>query len=138
MLYLIGYGSGLSGAASVIASEIYPLSVRATGLSQAVFVNWITNYAVAQSFLSMVEAIGEGGTFAAYAAMSCLGGLLLYRYLPETAGLTLEEIETLFDDPYPHDPEESRRGSAQGLPTTARARAQTEATTPWSSAAFSR
>jgi len=101
MLYLIAYGSGLSGVASVVASEIYPLRVRATGIGQAVFVNWLTNYAVAQSFLSMVEVIGEGGTFAVYAGVSFVGGLLLYRYLPETAGLTLEEVETLFQDPYP-------------------------------------
>ena len=101
MLYLLAYGSGLSGVASVVCSEIYPLRVRATGMSQAIFINWLVNYAVAQSFLSMFEGIGGGGTFGFYAAISAIGGVLLYKYLPETANVKLEQIETLFHDPYP-------------------------------------
>jgi len=101
MLYLASYGSGISGVAYVVASEVYPIRVRATGISQAVFFNWILNYTVSQTFLSLVEATSTGGAFSIYAAVSIIGLGLLWRYLPETSGLRLEDTEMLFADPYP-------------------------------------
>ena len=101
MLYLIAFGSGLSGVGWVVVSEIYPMRVRAVGVSQAIFVNWMLNYLVSQTFLTLADAIGYNGTFGLYAGFAGAGGLLMYRYLPETAGLRLEAIEGLFQDPYP-------------------------------------
>ena len=100
MLYLIAFGSGLSGVAWVVVSEIYPMRVRAVGVGQAIFFNWMCNYAVAQSFLSLVDAISYAGTFAIYLGISIVGGCLLYRYLPETMGHNLEGLEAFFHDPY--------------------------------------
>ena len=48
-----------------------------------------------------VEAIGAGGAFGTYCAASVVGGLFIYRYVPETRGLRLEQTGALFDDPYP-------------------------------------
>ena len=48
-----------------------------------------------------MEAIGAGGAFGTYCAASVLGGLFIYRYVPETRGLRLEQTGALFDDPYP-------------------------------------
>jgi MFS family permease len=101
MLYLVSFGAGLSGVAWVVVAEIYPMHVRAVGVGQAVLVNWLCNYAVAQSFLSLSDTISYAGSFALYASVAGIGGLLLYVYLPETAGLRLEAVDDLFRDPYP-------------------------------------
>ena len=98
--YLLAFGSGLSGVGWVVISEIYPMRVRATAVSQAVFAHWIFNALVSHSFLSLASAIGYSGTFAIYASIASAGGLLLYLYLPETSGMRLEDIERLFAEPY--------------------------------------
>ena len=103
MIYLVAFGSGLSGVGTVIISEIYPMRVRGVGIAQATFISWMCNYLVSQTFLTLTASysIGYAGAFGLYAGCAAAGGLLLYRYLPETAGLHLEKIEELFQDPYP-------------------------------------
>ena len=101
MLYLVSFGAGLSGVAWVVVSEIYPMRVRAIAVAIAVFVNWVFNFLVSQSFLTLAHAVGFVGTFGVYGCIAGIGGLLIYRYLPETNGARLEDIERLFHDPYP-------------------------------------
>lgn len=101
MLYLIAFGSGLSGVPWVVNSEIYPLRVRSAAVGQATVSNWLFNYLVGRYFLNVCELAGTGGAFAFFAGISVLGGIWLYAMLPETMGLPLESIEVLFQDPYP-------------------------------------
>lgn len=101
MAYLIAFGSGLSGVPWVISSEIYPTDVRSTAVGQNTLANWLFNFAVAQTFLDLVDLMHAWGAFLVYAAFSIVGGVWMYFYLPETKQLSLEAIEGLFKDPYP-------------------------------------
>ena len=58
--------------------------------------NWLTNAAVAQTFLTLTRALGASGTFWLYAAVACLGGAWAWAWMPETKGLALEDVEELF------------------------------------------
>jgi len=115
MTYLISYGAGLSSVPTVVCSEIYPIRVRSAGMSQAMFTQWVTNGIVSITFLSLSDGITTGGTFALFAAFSGIGGLLVHRYLPETAGVPLEHIEKLFADPYPRGLRKEPRTSLSNL-----------------------
>lgn len=63
--------------------------------------NWVFNFLVAQTFLDLVELLHSWGAFLVYAGFSLGGGVWMYYYLPETMNLSLEEVATLFRDPYP-------------------------------------
>uniref|UniRef100_A0A6T7WLS0 Major facilitator superfamily (MFS) profile domain-containing protein n=1 Tax=Pyramimonas obovata TaxID=1411642 RepID=A0A6T7WLS0_9CHLO len=99
MLYLVAFGSGLSGIPWVINSEVYPLHVRAVATGLATTTNWLFNFSVSLTFLSLVNALGQSGTFALYAGVAALGYAVLYLYMPETANLSLEQLQALFDSP---------------------------------------
>ena len=101
MLYLVAFGSGLSGVPWVVGAEIYPTDVRSTAVGQNTLSNWLFNFLVAQTFLDMVQLLHSWGAFLVYACFSAIGGVWLYFYLPETMHLSLEQISTLFQDPYP-------------------------------------
>ena len=101
MLYLVAFGSGLSGVPWVVGSEIYPTDVRSTAVGQNTLSNWLFNFIVAQTFLDLVQLLHSYGAFLVYACFSAVGGVWLYFYLPETMHLSLEQIATLFHDPYP-------------------------------------
>ena len=111
MLYLVAFGAGLSGVPWVVGSEIYPTDVRSTAVGQNTLSNWLFNFIVAQTFLDLVQLLHSYGAFLVYACFSAIGGLWLYFYLPETMHLSLEQIATLFHDPYP----EPLRGQQQRL-----------------------
>ena len=45
-----------SGVPWVLASEIYPMRVRAIAVGQAAFINWVCAFVVAQTFLDQVRS----------------------------------------------------------------------------------
>ncbi|RQM22690.1 hypothetical protein B5M09_006019 [Aphanomyces astaci] len=79
-----------------INAEIYPLSVRSTAISLATAVNWISNLVVSLTFLSLIQATSTYATFWLYGAVATVGFVYLVYHLPETKGLTLEEIDGVF------------------------------------------
>lgn len=58
--------------------------------------NWISNALVAQTFLTLTQRLGGSGTFYLYCGIAAGGFLWTYRFLPETNGLSLEQVQRLF------------------------------------------
>jgi len=65
-------------------------------VSVAVSALWIASFALTYSFPLINHALGNSGTFWGYSAISLLGSVFIYLFVPETKGRTLEEIETRF------------------------------------------
>jgi MFS transporter, SP family, solute carrier family 2 (myo-inositol transporter), member 13 len=59
-------------------------------------VNWISNLVVAQTFLSIVGLVGTGMTFLIIAGIAVLAFIFVAVYVPETKGLSFEEVEQLW------------------------------------------
>ncbi len=94
--YVGSFAIGLGPVFWLLISEIFPLAIRARGMSAATIANWIANLVVALTFLDLVDLLGRPGVFFLYAAMT-LGAFLFSRILvPETKGLSLEAIDTLW------------------------------------------
>ncbi|KAG7089541.1 hypothetical protein E1B28_011214 [Marasmius oreades] len=94
-LFAIGFGYSWGPCAWIIVAEIYPLSVRGKGLSIAASSNWMNNFIVGQVTPSMIKNI-RYGTFIFFGAFSLLGGLFILFFVPETKGVSLEEMEEVF------------------------------------------
>jgi SP family galactose:H+ symporter-like MFS transporter len=95
MAYVAFFAIGLGPVTWVMLSEIYPLKVRGKAMSIAIFINWSCNYLVSLTFLEFIELLGAFGTFLMYALISALSFWFMYRYIVETRGKSLEEIESL-------------------------------------------
>jgi SP family myo-inositol transporter-like MFS transporter 13 len=96
VFYVIFFAPGLGVIPWCVNAEIYPLSVRATAACIATAVNWISNFIVSVTFLSYVELVGADGAFLTYAAIGVVAWCFFYFMLPETQGLTIEEIQQTF------------------------------------------
>ena len=70
--------------------------MRGKAVSIAVVTNFFFNAVMAFLFPVELETIGSAGTFYLYGAILVCGILYIYRYVPETKGFTLEEIEEYF------------------------------------------
>ncbi|KAL4173306.1 hypothetical protein KRP22_008459 [Phytophthora ramorum] len=96
-IYLACFASGMGCMPWTINAEIYPLHVRSFALSMATSVNWLFNLFVSFTFLSVVDILQPYGAFWLYASFALFGLLYLWKELPETKGLELEEIQRIFE-----------------------------------------
>ncbi|HEY9714538.1 MAG TPA: sugar porter family MFS transporter [Chroococcales cyanobacterium] len=77
----------------LVISEIYPLPLRGVGMSFATAISWLSNMCVSFSFPLLLADFGIGSTFAMFSGL-CIASLLFTMFfVPETKGLSLEEIE---------------------------------------------
>ena len=95
-LYLAAFAPGLGPMPWTINSEIYPLWARSTGNAYATATNWTCNLVISMTFLSLTEWITPYGAFWLYGGISFCGWVFFFRYVPETKGKSLEELEHLF------------------------------------------
>jgi sugar porter (SP) family MFS transporter len=76
----------------VYISEIFPNRVRARGQALGSFTHWFWAAVVSWSFPIVAEASGAAA-FAFFAAMMLLQFVLVWKFLPETKGVSLEQIQ---------------------------------------------
>ena len=93
MLYVGAFAVGLGPVFWLLISEIYPLTVRGLAMSVATAANWGANLLVAITFLTLIQLAGRPLTFWIYALVGVGAWLFAWRWVPETRGRTLEEIE---------------------------------------------
>src|SRR5438445_749887 len=92
-LYIAAFALSFGPIFWLMSAEIFPTRVRAVGSAISTFANWVSNLLVSVTFLSLVNAIGQSGTFWLYAAMGVLAFGFCQRLVPETRGTNLEQIE---------------------------------------------
>lgn len=93
MVYIAGFAIGLGPIAWLIIAEIYPLKVRGVAMGLSTLVNWMSNFVVALTFLSLINLIGQTATFWSFALLSICSLLFVIKVVPETKGKSLEQLE---------------------------------------------
>ncbi|CAL9099042.1 unnamed protein product [Musa acuminata var. zebrina] len=96
-LYIIFFSPGMGTVPWIVNSEIYPLRFRGVCGGIAATANWISNLIVAQSFLSLTEAIGASWTFLIFGVISVIALFFVLICVPETKGLPIEEVEKMLE-----------------------------------------
>lgn len=96
-LYIIFFSPGMGTVPWIVNSEIYPLRFRGVCGGIAATANWISNLIVAQSFLSLTQAIGTSWTFFMFGVISVVALFFVLIFVPETKGLPIEEVEKMLE-----------------------------------------
>lgn len=99
VMFAISWGSGCW----VLISEIFPTRIKGYSMGLAVMVMWIINFVVAQVFpmINDIPALQQAfnGAFSMwiFAAFNLFCLYFLTRYVPETKGVALDDIEGLLE-----------------------------------------
>jgi len=94
-LYAIHFGYSWGPVAWIIISEVFPLGLRAKGVSIGGSSNWLNNFAVALSTSPFID-VSQFGAFIFFGAVTTIGVIWVHFFVPETKGRTLEEMDELF------------------------------------------
>ncbi|KAM1385481.1 hypothetical protein ACFX2F_032039 [Malus domestica] len=97
-LYIAFFAPGMGPVPWTVNSEIYPEAYRGICGGMSATVNWVSNLIVAQTFLSVAESVGTGATFLILAVVAVIAFIFVIVYLPETKGLTFEEVERIWKE----------------------------------------
>jgi SP family galactose:H+ symporter-like MFS transporter len=73
---------------------VQPLKGRDFGIAASTFTNWATNWVVGVTFLSLLSGIGNAQTFWLYGGLNAVFIVITFLLVPETKGVTLEQIES--------------------------------------------
>jgi len=92
LLFIASHAFGQGAVIWVFLSEIFPNKVRAKGQALGTFTHWFMAAIISWTF-PMIAEISGGHTFAFYAI--CMVGQLLWviYVMPETKGVSLEQIQ---------------------------------------------
>lgn len=91
--FVASFAMSLGPVMWVLLSEIFPNNIRALAIASVGVVNSIVSYLVQLVFPWQLDNLGASLTFAIYAAFALIGFVMVFKLLPETSGLTLEELE---------------------------------------------
>ncbi len=79
----------------VLISEIFPNKIRSQAVAIAVAAQWAANFFISSTYPPMME-FSNGGTYLFYGFMSIISAIFVWKFVPETKGKTLEEMESLW------------------------------------------
>ena len=96
LLYVAFFAVGLGPGVWVYIAEIFPTRVRGRATSAATSALWASCLVVTLTFLSIVEALGTSSAFLLYAALSMVTFVFVWKWVPETRGKSLEEIQQMW------------------------------------------
>ncbi|MBD0777198.1 sugar porter family MFS transporter [Maribacter sp. ANRC-HE7] len=107
LIFIGSFAMSMGPIVWVLLSEMFPNKIRSTAMAVAVAVQWLANYFVSQTFPIVVESesnglIMNGGTwnnalpYFLFSFFIIIIIVFVYKYIPETKGKTLEEMEALF------------------------------------------
>ena len=92
-LFIAAHAVGQGAVIWVFISEIFPNSVRATGTSFGCLTHWVWAAIVAQVFPYFANHMGGSYIFGFFCAMMVLQLLFVWRMMPETKGVALEDMD---------------------------------------------
>ncbi|OLN96214.1 putative quinate permease 3 [Colletotrichum chlorophyti] len=107
MIYIsgIGWALGWNSMQYLLTAELFPLRVRALATSWAMTLHFASQYGNSRAVPNMLQSTKQGGinpmgTFWSFAAITLIGGLWVWTFVPETAGRSLESMDRLFELPW--------------------------------------
>lgn len=102
LFYTASFAMSWGPVCWVLLSEIFPNKIRGQAMAIAVASQWIANYLVSWTFPMMdkssylIDLFHHGFAYWVYAAMAILSAIFIWKFVPETKGKTLEQMNSLF------------------------------------------
>ncbi|BBG26906.1 sugar porter family MFS transporter [Sulfuracidifex tepidarius] len=95
--FIIFFAFGVGGTGWLIQGEYFPTEVRGRMAATVAFIDWIANFAITEIFPVMDSSVGLGVSMGIFALLSIVAVVFVMTSVPETKGLSVEEIAEMFE-----------------------------------------
>ena len=106
-IFIASFAMGVGGTGWLLQGEVFPTAVRGRAAATGAGVNWIANFALISAFPAMQHAIGLPWVMVLLSMLSLLAIGFITKFLPETKGLSVEEVVAVFEDQAAQSPVQS-------------------------------
>ena len=95
--FIASFAIGVGGVGWTLQGEVFPTAVRGQAAAIAAMFDWLANFALIEVFPVTQNAISLGGVMVVFAGLCALAIVFVWKFLPETKGLPVEEIVQVFE-----------------------------------------
>ena len=95
--FITSFAIGVGGTGWLIQGEVFPTAVRGRAAATAASVDWLANFVIIEVFPTLQTKFGLARVMLLFVVLAILAIAFVARYLPETKGLTVEEVVTVFE-----------------------------------------
>ena len=96
--FISSFAIGVGGTGWLIQGEVFPTSVRGRAAAIAAAVDWVANFALIEAFPAWQNAWGLAWVMVSFAVLSVVAIGFVYKFLPETKGLSVEQAVGVFEE----------------------------------------
>ena len=95
--FIASFAVGVGGTGWTLQGEVFPTAVRGQAAAFAAMIDWLANFALIEVFPVTQNAISLAGVMVVFAGLCALAIVFIWKFLPETKGLPVEEIVGVFE-----------------------------------------
>jgi sugar porter (SP) family MFS transporter len=95
--FIASFAIGVGGTGWTLQGEVFPTAVRGQAAAFAAMIDWLANFALIEVFPVSQNAISLSGVLVVFAGLAALAIVFIWKFLPETKNLPVEEIIGLFE-----------------------------------------
>jgi len=96
VVYVVSFSIGFGPIPWLMMGEIFPSRIRGPAASFSTAFNWACTFIVTKTFMNLQDSITTHGVFWLFSVIIFLFVFFIIFFVPETRGLSLEDIEQLY------------------------------------------
>jgi sugar porter (SP) family MFS transporter len=102
--FIASFAIGVGGVGWTLQGEVFPTAVRGQAAAFCAMIDWLANFALIEVFPVTQNAIGLAGVLVIFGGLCALAIVFVWKFLPETKGLPVEEIVKVFEQQQEQSP----------------------------------
>jgi len=102
--FIASFAVGVGGTGWTLQGEVFPTAVRGQAAALAAMIDWLANFALIEVFPVTQNAISLAGVMVIFGGLCALAIVFIWKFLPETKGLPVEEIVGVFEQQQKESP----------------------------------
>ena len=95
--FIASFAIGVGGTGWTLQGEVFPTAVRGQAAAFCAMIDWLANFLLIEVFPVTQNAISLAGVMVVFASLCALAIVFIWKFLPETKNLPVEEIVQVFE-----------------------------------------
>jgi sugar porter (SP) family MFS transporter len=95
--FIASFAVGVGGVGWTLQGEVFPTAVRGQAAAFCAMIDWLANFFIIELFPVTQNALSLAGVMVVFAGLALLAIVFVWKFLPETKELPVEEIVRVFE-----------------------------------------